>query len=89
MSKFIMKIGNFMTETLLMENITDENQIKQIIKSTLEEIIYMLLIQLICFFMHIAGMSEIINFDFEVFGITLMLLTLFRVIKTVYYINKL
>ena len=89
MSKLIVKVGNFITENLIMQNLTDKKQIKQKVKSNLEGITFALILLIINFL--ISCVPEIIpfSFDFEVFGCALALLTLFKSFCALYYISKL
>ena len=77
MSKLIVKIGNFMTKTLFMKDITDEIQAKQMIRRHIEGIICALIFLILNFI--ISCVPEIIpfEFDFEVFGCALTVLILF------------
>jgi len=89
MSKLIVKLGNFITENLNMQNLTDKEQIKRKVKSNLEGIAFALILLIINFL--VSCIPEIIpfSFDFEVFGCALALLTLFKSFCALYYINKL
>lgn len=89
MTKLIVKIGDYITETLIMQNLTDKEQIKQKVRSYLEGITMALIILIINFI--ISFMPELIpfSFNFEVFGCSLALLTLFKLFCALYYINKL
>lgn len=89
MSKLIVKVGNFITENLNMQNLTDKEQIKRKVKYNLECIVFALILLIINFL--ISCIPEIIpfSFNFEVFGCALTLLTLFKSFCALYYINKL
>ena len=87
MSKLIVKVGNFITENLNMQNLTDKEQIKRKVKYNLECITFALILLIINFL--ISCIPEIIpfSFNFEVFGCALALLTLFKSFCALYYIN--